>query len=133
MRMPSIQYLLYKAKQPNGGALSTQLRALDVVQMANRRALSAYKLRPYPGRVTLFHAQDPDDGYECAADNGWTEFAMGGIQIHEIPGEHQLIFAQPVRTLAEKLKNWMHASVQLTPKTFVGDRVSYDGLRPVTA
>jgi thioesterase domain-containing protein len=97
-------YLLYKANQPNGGALSTQLRALDVVQMANRRALSAYKLRTYPGRVTLFRAQDPDDGYEYAADNGWTEFAMGGIQIHEIPGEHQLIFAQPnVRTLAEKL------------------------------
>jgi thioesterase domain-containing protein len=104
--------LLPKATQFKGGARSSQLRALDAVQMANRRALSAYRLRPYPGRVTLFCAEDPDNGHEHAADNGWTEFAKGGIEIHQIPGEHQMIFAQPnVRALAIKLDACIRAAL----------------------
>ena len=104
--------LLSKAKQLNGGAPSTQLRALDLVQRANRRALTAYKLHPYPGRITLFRSQDTGDGYEYPADYGWTQFAKGGIQIHEVPGEHQTIFAQPnVRTLAARLDVCIRAAL----------------------
>ena len=104
--------MLSKAKQLNGGAPSTQLRALDLVQRANRRALSAYKLHPYPGRITLFRSQDPGDGYEYPADYGWTQFAKGGIQIHEVPGDHQTIFAQPnVRTLAARLDTCIRAAL----------------------
>jgi acyl-CoA synthetase (AMP-forming)/AMP-acid ligase II len=83
--------------------LLTTKKLARVVQMTNKRALFAYKLNPYPGRVTLFRAKDPNDGYEYAADNGWSALAKGGVEIHNIPGEHEEIFAQPnVRELAKK-------------------------------
>jgi thioesterase domain-containing protein len=98
------QKLRHKSKQLNGAPVSTEPRSLHVVHLANRRALAAYKLHAYPGKITLFHAENPDDGYEYLADHGWTQIAKGGIEIHKIPGEHQTIFAQPnVRALAEKL------------------------------
>jgi amino acid adenylation domain-containing protein len=114
--------VLYKTRQLNSGAGSTPPRALDVVQMANKRAFSAYKLNPYPGRVTLFRAKDPDDGYEYAADYGWSALAKGGVEIHNIPGEHQEIFAQPnVRELAKKLDACLRAALA---ETFVVDRAA---------
>jgi thioesterase domain-containing protein len=106
-----VRNLLDKAKKLNPGSSSTQEHALRVVQLANRRALSAYELHPYPGRVTLFRAEGPDNASPFGAESGWTEFAKGGIQIHQIPGEHQKIFAQPnVRTLAEKLDACLRSS-----------------------
>ena len=79
--------------------------ALDLVQRSNRHALSNYELRPYPGQVTLFRAEDPDDGYIHPIDNGWAKYAPGGLQIYKVPGQHQEIFSQPnVGVLAEKLE-----------------------------
>ena len=60
----------------------------------------------------MFRAEDPDDGCAHPADNGWTKFAGGGIEIHNVPGEHQFIFAQPnVRMLAEKLDACIRAAL----------------------
>jgi thioesterase domain-containing protein len=108
--------VIYKTRQLNSGAASRSAsrppRALQVVQMTNKRALFAYKLNPYPGRVTLFRAKDPNDGYEFAVDNGWSALAKGGVEIHNIPGEHEEIFAQPnVRELAKKLDACIRAAL----------------------
>jgi amino acid adenylation domain-containing protein len=79
--------------------------ALEVVRESNRQALFKYQIRPYPGQITLFRAEDPDDGYIYPIDNGWTRYAEGGLQIYKIPGQHQQIFARPnVGVLAEKLE-----------------------------
>jgi thioesterase domain-containing protein len=79
--------------------------ALEVVRESNRQALCKYQIRPYPGQITLFRAEDPDDGYIYPIDNGWTRYAEGGLQIYKIPGQHQQIFARPnVGVLAEKLE-----------------------------
>jgi thioesterase domain-containing protein len=91
---------------------STPPSAVQFVQMSNLQAVSIYQLRPYPGRVTLFRAESPDDGYVHSADNGWTKFAGGGIEIHNVPGEHQAIFTRPnVRVLAEKLDACIRAAL----------------------
>ena len=118
-------YLLHRAWSNLTGAVVTRLQnaqnllrhpeappsAVELVQMSHQHALSNYKLQPYPGEITLFRAEDPDDGCEHPADNGWTKFAGGGLQIHKIPGQHQQIFAQPnVCVLAEKLAACLHAS-----------------------
>ena len=71
------------------------------------RAQSKYLHRPYLGRIILFCAPDPgesplDDG------RGWTELAKAGLEIHEIPGEHQTVFDVPV--LAEKLNACLRAA-----------------------
>ena len=88
------------------------MRAVDVVLRTNSRILAAYKVHPYPGRVTLFRAAHPESVYQFGPDNGWTKFAGGGLQVYEVPGEHLTIFAQPnVRTLAEELDACIRASI----------------------
>ncbi len=103
-RLQNAQKLLHRSELLAEGSISDPTSAVQLVQMSNKRALADYKLRSYAGRVTLFRAEDPDDGHVHAADYGWTKFAKGGISIHEIPGKHQVIFAPPnVSVLAEKL------------------------------
>ena len=65
--------LFYKAKELGGGAEEAiaQLRAVDVVLRTNSRILAAYKVHPYPGRVTLFRAAHPESVYQFGPDNGW--------------------------------------------------------------
>jgi amino acid adenylation domain-containing protein len=60
--------------------------------------------RIYPGRITLFLAQDEEPHYE---DNrlGWEKLAREGLEVHEVPGTHVSIREEPhVAVLAEKLK-----------------------------
>ena len=60
--------------------------------------------RIYPGRITLFWAMNSIEGFE---DNrlGWRRLAAGGLEIHEIPGNHTTMREEPnVRVLAERLK-----------------------------
>jgi thioesterase domain-containing protein len=89
--------------------------AVEVVLESNRQALSKYQLRPYPGQITLFRAEDPDDGYIYPIDNGWTRYAEGGLQIYKNPGQHQQIFVTP--TLACWQKSWKAVSMILAPKS----------------
>ncbi len=70
-------------------------RYMREVHKANRKADNNYELKPYSGKVFLFKAKhqtfftpDPDH-------YGWDMLALGGVQIHEIPGEHSTIFAPP--------------------------------------
>jgi amino acid adenylation domain-containing protein len=103
-----LQLLLQRTWSKLTSKLANRLRNtndfVQVVQMSNLQALSNYRLRPYPGRITLFRAEHRDDGCAHTADNGWTDYAEGGIEIHNVPGEHEAIFNQPnVRVLAEKL------------------------------
>ena len=58
----------------------------------------------FPGRITLFWAMNSIKDFE---DNrlGWRRLAAGGLEVHEIPGNHTTIREEPnVRVLAEKLK-----------------------------
>jgi thioesterase domain-containing protein len=100
-RLQDILFLLQRLTIRKAAPLS----ALEQVQLSNRNALSLYTLNPYQGQITLFRAEDPDDGYIHPIDNGWTKYAQGGLQIYKIPGQHQEIFSQPnVGVLAEKLE-----------------------------
>jgi amino acid adenylation domain-containing protein len=75
------------------------------------RAQSKYKPRSYSGRIVLFCPVDPDPE---SADRGWSQIAKGGLEIHEIPGEHQTVFASVhVPVLAEKLSACLRAAAQV--------------------
>ncbi len=65
-----------------------------------------YEPRSYPGRVTVFRSAEQTE----AGDLGWGEFALGGVEIHEVPSDHLSMIHEPdVRTLAEKLKACLEA------------------------
>jgi amino acid adenylation domain-containing protein len=67
------------------------------------RAQSKYVPRAYPGRIIVFRAPTPDDN-PLEDDRGWAKIAEGGIEIHDIPGEHLTVFEpQYLPILAGKL------------------------------
>jgi len=74
------------------------------VHQACNAAANSYVLRPYPGKVTLFRAveaslRSSDDSYTA-----WATYAAGGVETHEIIGNHEGILKEPqVSSLAAQL------------------------------
>jgi thioesterase domain-containing protein len=65
------------------------------VHRANRRANRNYIVRPYNGTLHLYKAQKQTFYIPEPVTYGWDRMAMGGVIIHEIPGEHSNTFAPP--------------------------------------
>ncbi|HLO83833.1 MAG TPA: amino acid adenylation domain-containing protein, partial [Nostocaceae cyanobacterium] len=74
------------------------------VRDAILQAYRNYCPKVYPGKVVFFRAVDQPK--ECANYlKKWQEVAAGGLEIHDIPGNHDSIMSEPhVEVLAEKLK-----------------------------
>jgi thioesterase domain-containing protein/acyl carrier protein len=70
-----------------------------------------YQPRPWPGQVTLFRASSHWDP-RLSLDLGWKTLAKGGVEVFELPGNHDdLIFEeQNIRALAEQLRAWLERS-----------------------
>ncbi|HEY6328217.1 MAG TPA: thioesterase domain-containing protein, partial [Blastocatellia bacterium] len=78
--------------------------ALDYQLYVGRRTRARYVLRPYPGRIDLFRAADNRPAFHADYDNGWGSAASGGLVVHNIPGDHFTLVADPnVATLAATL------------------------------
>lgn len=74
------------------------------VRQENWRAMQAYQPRPFPGRITLFKAQDQSDKFEWPDDYGWKDYAAGGLDIITVAGQHLTLFdPENVHHLAEVL------------------------------
>jgi aspartate racemase len=81
---------------------------------ANKKLASDYSLQIYPGKVTLFRASDdPNERDNQFPDLGWSALAVGGVEIHEVPGDHMGMFQEPhVQMLAEKLRVCIDKALQ---------------------
>jgi amino acid adenylation domain-containing protein len=57
-----------------------------------------YKLIPFSGKIDLFRAehQPPSDLFEEDPLLGWSGMAGGGIQVHQLPGNHTMYLQNPV-------------------------------------
>jgi acyl transferase domain-containing protein/thioesterase domain-containing protein/acyl carrier protein len=89
-----------------GRSLPASLRYFQVEE-AHRRALGRYSVQPYPGKITLMRAADVPEtvGTRRNSTLGWDTFAGGGLEIHDVPGGHISMFAEPnVGPLAKTLK-----------------------------
>ena len=76
------------------------------VREANNAAADHYQPRVYDGILTLIRAENPNDGFEFDSKLGWGGLATDGIEIHDVPGEHETMFHEPhVYALAETLRN----------------------------
>jgi thioesterase domain-containing protein/NRPS condensation-like uncharacterized protein/acyl carrier protein len=63
-----------------------------------------YRARPWPGPLTLFRTAVQSD-QRLPMDLGWTPLAQGGIEMHELPGDHDLVFREPnIQVLAAQLR-----------------------------
>jgi acyl-CoA synthetase (AMP-forming)/AMP-acid ligase II/thioesterase domain-containing protein/NAD(P)-dependent dehydrogenase (short-subunit alcohol dehydrogenase family)/acyl carrier protein len=85
----------------------------SLIVQANQKLASDYALQVYPGKVTLFRASDQAVRYDQVSDLGWSAMAVGGVEIHQVPGDHLGIFQEPhVQMLAEKLRACIDKAIQ---------------------
>ncbi len=104
-----IQYEIGTYYKKRGRPLADRLR-LTYFLMNNSRAESMYVPQVYPGRMILFETQGLFDDPQL----GWGGLVAGGLEIHQIPGEHRhhrdLMKATFIRTVSEQLKDCLRSA-----------------------
>ena len=84
------------------------MRLPDAVKKVRRACATAgnsYRLQAYPERILLFRASDKGLRGLDDAGGGWSKYAIGGLELHEIDGDHGNILNEPnVRLLAADLR-----------------------------
>jgi thioesterase domain-containing protein/acyl carrier protein len=83
------------------------------VRLLFNAGAARYEVKPYPGPITLFalgHRDGMSDSlFDPALDEidpqlGWGRVALGGLEVHELSGEHMTILKEPhVQTLGQTL------------------------------
>lgn len=68
---------------------------LHDVHELNTRAMENYVLKPSPIAIDLFRASRQTFYIEEPKTYGWSKYALKGVNIHHIPGEHSTIFWPP--------------------------------------
>ena len=89
-----------------------QAKHMLEVYKANFRAYYNYEPRPYFGPVILFRAADAGgDERSPYSYSALREFALGGLEIYDSPGEHHTIALEPhIEAVAERLKAYIESA-----------------------
>jgi thioesterase domain-containing protein/acyl transferase domain-containing protein len=95
-----------RAFRAAGKSLPVGLRHI-AVEETHKRIMYAYELQPFPGKIILLRSLD---GRRQAKNGdptlGWSEFARGGVEIVDVPGDHLSILRDGnVNVLASALKS----------------------------
>ena len=78
---------------------------LQELQDAIEDAVDQYRPGPYPGAVILFRAKQQPPEYALDRTLGWGDLALGGVEVHEVPGYHFEIVREPqAAVLADQLR-----------------------------
>jgi thioesterase domain-containing protein len=93
---------------------------LKRIEAAHKQTLKNYHFCDYYGKITLFRSQSKADNVGDLWDEtlGWQSLAKGGLEIHDIPGNHNTIFHEPnVKVFAATLNACINnaLSVDSTP------------------
>jgi len=105
LKKEALKILAYKFNSKHKEVIPVNYRILHVRE-ANNAAADHYQPRVYDGILTLIRAENPNDGFEFDSKLGWGGLATDGIEIHDVPGEHETMFHEPhVYALAETLRN----------------------------
>jgi len=107
---------------PSSPPPSPLLRALKILEVEklpgdlqrvieiNYRARMSYQPRPYPGQVTLFRVRADSMFRPLEHDLGWGRFALGGVEVFTISGNHWNIIEDPrVQKMADQLRKCLDA------------------------
>ena len=96
---------VYRAGLGLGGVLHGRFQSTDQAVLF---ALSTYDPEPYPGRIIFFRSADRLACFGGPLDFGWGKFALGGVEVHVVPGDHISMFEEPnVGQLAERLRQYL--------------------------
>ena len=76
-------------------------REIKQVRRNYQKTLFRYTPKSYPGQVTLLVAEEEQHTNPFL---GWKDLAMGGIEVHKIPGDHMSHLEVHYQTTAVQLK-----------------------------
>jgi thioesterase domain-containing protein len=72
------------------------------------KAWSSYVPKRYPKSLVCFRVQDRGPEHDRDRSMGWDACAMGGVQVHVVPGDHVDMMSKPhVRAVADKLATYL--------------------------
>jgi len=104
VKKEKLRRLAYRFSSVRNEVIPVDYRIVHVRE-TNDEAMRNYKPRTYNGRLTLIRAENPNDGFEFDSELGWGGLAADGIEIFDVPGEHETMFQEPhVQTLARTMK-----------------------------
>jgi thioesterase domain-containing protein len=93
------------------GIWNPQVRQLRQLRRTNVQASRAYVPQVYAGKLTLFRAQKQHATAASDPQLGWGRLVTGGIEIHDIPGDHYTMFTSPhIHILGQQLGACLQAS-----------------------
>jgi surfactin family lipopeptide synthetase C len=72
-----------------------QFRHFVMLLRTHTEAWRNYEIGPYAGQVTLFRAAEPSDHTPREPDFGWGAYALGGVTIIDVPGDHLSMMHEP--------------------------------------
>lgn len=88
-----------------GRSIAEEETILDEVSALAARS---YLPKPYSGQIILFRASDQSFFNEDSPDLGWTPFARGKFEIHNIPGNHMgILKGLSASILAHRLQDYL--------------------------
>ncbi len=101
---------LYRRVKYNEDHLKVFLGNYYEVYQKSQAAYASYVMIPHPVRVDLFRAKERIFYMHDVEFLGWKPFALNGVTVHEIPGNHNSMFDPPndkafARTLQNVLDN----------------------------
>src|SRR5207245_2259140 len=99
-----LRYLLTRVKRIYGRVRHPLPAPLRALARGHLQAFSEYTPQAYPGPVTLFRPSQQPARIK-KAQLGWGQLALGGLEIHEVSGETDMMFTEPhVRVLADRFR-----------------------------
>lgn len=89
-----------------GGAGAEGLWPMMKVYAGNARATVGYHPKPWRGAVTLLRTATAGTSADKRDDWGWSDLALGGVQVLRIPGNHMTLLQHPfVKVVANTIIN----------------------------
>lgn len=90
-----------------------QFRHFVKMLRTHTEAWRGYEIGSYAGQVTLFRATEPSEHTPREPDFGWDAYALGGVTIIDVPGDHLSMMHEPhVSVLAREIQQCLAAVAQ---------------------
>jgi acyl-CoA synthetase (AMP-forming)/AMP-acid ligase II/thioesterase domain-containing protein len=108
---------------------------LEEIERINQAASRRYVPRTYPGRVTLFRVMEQDQEWDLGADKGWGTHVTGGLEIHDVPGDHDTFHTVEanVQVLAQRLRDCLEQAQAACANPAAPQSPTAAGQRPSVA
>ena len=77
-----------------------------------------YRPKPYSGRVVIFRCESRPEGRFREDEYGWSRLAVGGLEVHFVPGNHADMFREPnVEIMAKALRDCLDTALETSAAT----------------